>query len=123
MRVLCAHGDRLGAAHRQHLYEHGPILQELRSLAAIVHFLFRGSSIWWSYKSRNPSRRSTTMSATAEVIEKPGKLSSISGDQWAHYQEHGYIIVRDLFTLQETAEMLAECEAIHRGEYGELYAG
>ena len=32
-------------------------------------------------------------------------------------------IVRDLFTPQEVREMLAECDAIHRGEYGELYGG
>lgn len=63
------------------------------------------------------------MAATAETLERPKQFRAITQEDWEHYQEHGYIIVRDLFTPQEVREMLAECDAIHRGDYGELYGG
>ncbi len=62
------------------------------------------------------------MTAIAENLDTPRTLISITPGQWEHYHEHGYIIVRDLFSLQETSEMLAECESIHRGDFGELFA-
>ncbi len=63
------------------------------------------------------------MPAVADTVKKPRHLDTISRSQWEHYQEHGYIIVRDVFTQREVREMLAECDAIHRGDYGELYGG
>ena len=60
------------------------------------------------------------MAAVADTLERP---KSLSADEREHYQEHGYIVVCDLFTPQEVSEMLAECDAIHRGDYGELYGG
>ncbi len=63
------------------------------------------------------------MKTTAEVLERPRTLRAITTEQWEHYQEHGYIIVRDLFSPGEVREMVAECDAIHRGDYGELFAG
>lgn len=50
-------------------------------------------------------------------------MNTIGQADWEHSQEHGYIIVRDLFTPQGGREMLAECDAIHRGDSGELYGG
>lgn len=62
------------------------------------------------------------MSATTETLQAPESLEALSPEQWQHYQEHGYIVVEDLFDPAEVAEMLAECESIHRGDYGELFS-
>jgi ectoine hydroxylase-related dioxygenase (phytanoyl-CoA dioxygenase family) len=50
-------------------------------------------------------------------------MQAITPEQWKHYQAHGYIIVRDLFAPDDVREMVAECDAIHRGDYGELFTG
>ncbi len=58
-----------------------------------------------------------------EAVERPKTFRAITPEQSEHYQEQGYIIVRDLFAPSEVREMLAECDAIHRGDYGELFQG
>jgi ectoine hydroxylase-related dioxygenase (phytanoyl-CoA dioxygenase family) len=63
------------------------------------------------------------MASMAKMLEHPEQLNAISQADWEQYQEHGYLIVRDLFAPREVREMLAECDAIHRGDYAELYGG
>jgi ectoine hydroxylase-related dioxygenase (phytanoyl-CoA dioxygenase family) len=47
----------------------------------------------------------------------------LTNKQIEQYEEQGYFVVRDLYSRDEVAEMLAECESILRGEYGELFQG
>jgi len=63
------------------------------------------------------------MSTSTATTERPPKLQTITTEQWEHYQEQGYLIVHDLFTTDEVREMVAECDAIHRGDYGDLFGG
>jgi ectoine hydroxylase-related dioxygenase (phytanoyl-CoA dioxygenase family) len=48
---------------------------------------------------------------------------ALTTEQLEQYKEQGFFVVRDLFDRNEVDEMLAECESILRGEYGELFAG
>jgi len=47
----------------------------------------------------------------------------LTDEQLAQYEEQGFFVVRDLFDADEVREMVAECESILSGAYGELYAG
>lgn len=57
-----------------------------------------------------------------ETLTRP-QPQILTTEQLEHYEEHGYIIVPDVFDGREVAEMLTECESILRGEFGELYDG
>lgn len=59
---------------------------------------------------------------TTATLDRPS-AKTLSSEQSEQYRELGYFVVPNLFTKAEVKEMLAECDAILAGEYGELYSG
>ncbi len=60
---------------------------------------------------------------SAPNTSAPASLATLTSEQWDQYQHDGYIIVNDLFAPEQVRQMVAECDAIRHGEYGDLYAG